>query len=92
MTVVPLFCAKWMGRHEADEELHGDKISTLGRIVEKFNLYFEKMLGKYDRTLLSLTARPVATVVGLLGVFLLASPFIRCWAFPSSREPIPASS
>jgi multidrug efflux pump subunit AcrB len=37
MTVVPLFCAKWMGRHEADEELHGDKISTLGRIVEKFN-------------------------------------------------------
>ncbi len=72
MTVVPLFCAKWMGRHEADEELHGDKISTLGRIVEKFNLYFEKMLGKYDRTLLLSTARPVATVVGLLGVFLLS--------------------
>ena len=72
MTVVPLFCAKWMGRHEADEELHGDKISTLGRIVEKFNLYFEKMLGKYDRTLLLSTTRPVATVVGLLGVFLLS--------------------
>jgi HAE1 family hydrophobic/amphiphilic exporter-1 len=72
MTVVPLFCAKWMGRHEADEELQGDKISTLGRIVEKFNLYFEKILGKYDRTLLLSTTRPVATVMGLLGVFLLS--------------------
>jgi len=72
MTVVPLFCAKWMGRHEADEEVHGDKTSTLGRVVAKFNLYFENMLGKYDRTLLLSTTRPVATVVGLLGVFLLS--------------------
>jgi HAE1 family hydrophobic/amphiphilic exporter-1 len=72
MTVMPLFCAKWMGHHEADEEVHGDNISTLGRIVAKFNLYFEKMLGKYDRTLLLSTTRPVATVVGLLGVFLLS--------------------
>ncbi len=72
MTVVPLFCAKWMGRHEADEELYGDKVSVLGRVVEKFNRHFEKMLGVYDRTLRLSTARPVATVAGLLGVFLLS--------------------
>jgi multidrug efflux pump subunit AcrB len=72
MTVVPLYCAKLMGRHEADEEIHGDKVSTFGRIVEKFNFYFEKMLGKYDRTLALSVARPVATVVGLMGVFLLS--------------------
>ena len=72
MTVVPLFCAKWMRRHEADEEQHGDKDSTLGRVVEKFNRYFEAMLGKYDRTLLLSITRPAATVMGLLGVFLLS--------------------
>jgi multidrug efflux pump subunit AcrB len=72
MTVVPLYCAKLMGRHEADEELYGDKISFLGRIVQKFNRYFEAMLGRYDRTLVLTIARPTATVVGLLGVFLLS--------------------
>src|ERR1700682_5148032 len=72
MTVVPLFCAKWRRRHEADEEQHGDKDSTLGRVVEKFNRYFEAMLGKYDRTLLLSITRPAATVMGLLGVFLLS--------------------
>ena len=72
MTVVPLFCAKWMGRHEADEEQHGDKVSALGRVVETFNKYFESMLGKYDRTLLLALARPAATVTGLIGVFLLS--------------------
>jgi hydrophobic/amphiphilic exporter-1 (mainly G- bacteria), HAE1 family len=70
--VVPLYCAKLMGRHEADEEIHGDKVSAFGRIVEKFNFYFERMLGKYDRTLALSVARPVATVVGLMGVFLLS--------------------
>ncbi|HEY2353125.1 MAG TPA: efflux RND transporter permease subunit [Candidatus Acidoferrum sp.] len=72
MTVVPLYCAKLMGRREADEELYGDKISFLGRIVQKFNRYFEEMLGRYDRTLVLTIARPTATVVGLLGVFLLS--------------------
>ena len=72
MTVVPLFCAKLMGRHEADEEVRGDQVSTLGRIVEKFNKHFDKMLGKYDRSLVLAVARPTATVVGLLGVFLLS--------------------
>jgi multidrug efflux pump subunit AcrB len=61
-----------MGRHEADEEIHGDKVSTFGRIVEKFNIYFERMLRKYDRTLAISVARPIATVVGLMGVFLLS--------------------
>jgi multidrug efflux pump subunit AcrB len=72
MTVVPLYCAKLMKKHEADEEIHGDKVSAFGRIVRKFNLYFDRMLHKYDRTLALSLARPVATVVGLMGVFLLS--------------------
>jgi HAE1 family hydrophobic/amphiphilic exporter-1 len=69
---VPLYCAKLMKRHEVNEEIHGDKVSAFGRVVEKFNFYFERMLGKYDRTLTLSLARPVATVVGLMGVFLLS--------------------
>ncbi len=61
-----------MKRHEADEAIHGDKVSAFGRIVEKFNFYFERMLGGYDRTLALSLARPVATVAGLMGVFLLS--------------------
>lgn len=72
MTVVPLFCAKFIKRHEADEEIHGDNVSTLGRVVHKFNEYFEKMLRQYDRTLAVAIVRPVATVAGLMGVFLLS--------------------
>ena len=72
MTVVPLFCAKFIKRHEADEEIRGDDVSTLGRVVHKFNDYFEKMLRQYDRTLAVAIFRPVATVAGLMGVFLLS--------------------
>ncbi len=72
MTVVPLYCAKLMKRHEANEEIHGDRKSWFGRIVAKFNVYFDRLLGGYDRTLVPAVARPVATVVGLMGVFLLS--------------------
>ena len=38
----------------------------------RFNVYFDKMLGQYDRTLVPALARPVATIAGLMGVFLLS--------------------
>jgi multidrug efflux pump subunit AcrB len=73
MTVVPLFCAKLMGRQQADEELGDDFVgSRLGSIAKKFNVYFEKMLHSYDRTLVLSIARPAATVGGLSGIFLLS--------------------
>jgi HAE1 family hydrophobic/amphiphilic exporter-1 len=73
MTVVPLFCAKLVGRHQADEEVGDDFVgSRLGSIAKKFNVYFEKMLHSYDRTLVLSIARPAATVGGLSGIFLLS--------------------
>jgi HAE1 family hydrophobic/amphiphilic exporter-1 len=72
MTVVPLFCANLIHRHEADEELQGDEVTVFGRVVRKFNGYFENMLRHYDRTLLFSIARPAATVAGLIGVFVLS--------------------
>src|SRR5262250_1633884 len=73
MTVVPLFCAKLIKKHQADEEVGaGSQGSRFGRIATKFNVYFEKMLGFYDQTVSKVLLKPVATVMGLAGVSLLA--------------------
>src|SRR5271167_3567210 len=72
MTVVPLFCAKLVKKHQADEEVGQGSIGArFGTIAKKFNVYFERMLGKYDRSLSAALLRPVGTVVGLAGVSLL---------------------
>lgn len=73
MTVVPLFCAKLIRKHQADEELgEGAAGSRFGRIAEKFNDHFGAIVAKYDRTLATSLLKPVATVAGLAGVSLLA--------------------
>lgn len=73
MTVVPLFCAKLISQHQAHEEVgEGAVGSRFGNIAKKFNVYFEKMLGIYDRTLDRSLLRPIATTVGLAGVSILA--------------------
>lgn len=72
MTVVPLFCAKLMGKHQADEEVgEGSVGARFGVIARKFNAYFETMLAGYDRTLAKTLLRPAATTLGLAGVSLL---------------------
>jgi len=86
MTVVPLFCAKLIKRHQADEAVgEGSIAARFGVIAKKFNFYFEKMLGKYDGTLSTALLKPVATVVGLVGVSLLCLslyPFLGVSFFP----------
>src|SRR6201987_1267817 len=72
MTVVPLFCAKLIKKHQADEEVGHDFIgSRLGFVANKFNVYFEKILGEYERSVATALLKPAATVVGLAGVSLL---------------------
>ena len=72
MTVVPLFCAKLMKKHQADEEVGQGSIGArFGVMAMKFNVYFDRMLGNYDRSLSTALLRPVGTVVGLAGVSLL---------------------
>jgi multidrug efflux pump subunit AcrB len=73
LTVVPLFCAKLIRKHQADEEVgEGALGARLGAIAAKFNVVFEKMLGKYDRSLARGLVRPLATVAGLVGISLLS--------------------
>src|SRR5690348_176520 len=72
MTVVPLYCANLIKKHEADEEIHGEATSVLGRVVKKFNHYFYTMVAHYDRTLQKSLLRPFAITLGLVGVSLLS--------------------
>src|SRR6267143_1702819 len=51
MTVVPLFCAQLVKKQQAEEVADGFFSSRLGAVTKKVNVYFEKMLGTYDRTL-----------------------------------------
>jgi HAE1 family hydrophobic/amphiphilic exporter-1 len=85
MTVVPLFCAKLIRKPAADEEAAEGSGAPHTWIVKRFNHYFEKMLGKYDRTLARSLFKPVATVIGLVGVSLLCFslyPFLGVSFFP----------
>jgi len=72
MTVVPLFCAKLVKKHQADETVDEGSIEgRLGKISKRFDAYFAAMLEKYDRTLATALLKPAATVIGLVGVSLL---------------------
>jgi HAE1 family hydrophobic/amphiphilic exporter-1 len=86
MTVVPLFCAKLVKKHQADEEVgEGSIEARFGKVSKRFDTYFETMLQKYDRTLAISLMKPVATVVGLAGVSLLCFslyPFLGVAFFP----------
>jgi len=73
MTVVPLFCARFIHKLEADEEAgHDVRRSAFGRFVQWFNHKYEQMLGKYDVTVKRTLLRPAATVIGILGVCVLS--------------------
>jgi HAE1 family hydrophobic/amphiphilic exporter-1 len=74
MTVVPLFCAKLIKSshivHEVDEEHIAH--SGFGRIIHQFNKAFEALIRKYDRRLAPVLLRPAATVLGLMGIFIMS--------------------
>ncbi len=73
MTVVPLFCAKYIRLAEADEESGEDvRPSLFGRLVHGFNHHYNRMLMSYDISVRKSLLRPVATVVGIIGAFLFS--------------------
>jgi multidrug efflux pump subunit AcrB len=70
MTVVPLFCAYWIkgvGAHEA-----AAPATRMARFNAWFNARFQAMLGRYDVAVGRTLARPVATLVAFLGLFVLS--------------------
>ena len=77
MTVVPLFCAKLIkaGEIEHGGEDAGASLppkSIWGRFNHGFNARFHGFLRRFDRAQILALGRPVATVVAILGVFIVS--------------------
>ena len=73
MTVVPLFCARFIHKLEADEEEgHDVRRTGFGKFVHWFNHKYEAMLAKYDIAVGRTLLRPVATVLMVTGAFLVS--------------------
>ena len=80
LTVVPLFCAKFIKGHKPEHDP-----SEGGGFNHWFNLKFHRFLGGYDRALNLALLRPAATVLAIVGVFLLSLglyPALRVAYFP----------
>ena len=88
MTVVPLFCAKFIRLEEHGEESeHGkDKHTLFKRFLEKFNNGFQKFLNAYESLAFRVLKAPAATAAVLLGgmavVLLAVFPFLGRAYFP----------
>jgi hydrophobic/amphiphilic exporter-1 (mainly G- bacteria), HAE1 family len=75
MTVVPLFCARFIHNphlKEHTEAGHHDGTSPFQRFVRWFNQRYNRTLMHYDIAVAKSILRPGATVLAVLGVFLLS--------------------
>jgi multidrug efflux pump subunit AcrB len=88
MTVVPLFCARFIHNPHLKEPTEGgqhDGTSYFQRFVRWFNHRYNRGLAHYDKAVAKSLLRPGATVLGVLGIFLLSLalfPFMGLSFFP----------
>ena len=86
MTVVPLFCAKLIKLRQGHDENEAAAPKSWGaRFNRWFNHKFKQMLDRYEGVLKLALVRPVATVLGITGIFILSLglyPFIGEAYFP----------
>src|SRR5579871_5732075 len=68
MTVVPLFCARFIRSAHSGQH---DK-SVFGRLVQGFNRRYDSMLGRYDTAVQRSLLKPLSTVLSVMGAFLLS--------------------
>ncbi len=84
MTLVPLFCAKFIRGHEG----HSDKPSLFQRGVDGFNRVFTAMLARYETLAYRTVARPGLTTAVILGAIALTlgifSPILGRAYFPTT--------
>jgi len=71
MTVVPLFCARFI-RNAHHEAGHHEGNNPFRRFVRWFNRRYDRTLMHYDIAVRKAMLRPVATVAGIIGAFLLS--------------------
>jgi len=71
LTVVPLFCARFI-KNAHNEAAHHAGGSAFQRFVRSFNRVYNRSLIHYDRSVQKTLLWPRATVVVVLGVFVLS--------------------
>jgi multidrug efflux pump subunit AcrB len=88
MTVVPLFCARFIHNPHLKEHTEGGHhggTSPFQRFVRWFNHRYDRGLMRYDIAVAKSLLRPGAVVLGVLGVFLFSLalfPFLGLSFFP----------
>jgi multidrug efflux pump subunit AcrB len=88
MTLVPLFCAKFINLHEEHgETAKGEhKRGFFHHIVDRFNLYFQRMLDRYEVLAYRTLKRPGFTTAVLLGatalILVVLTPILGRAYFP----------
>jgi multidrug efflux pump subunit AcrB len=86
MTVIPLFCSKFLKPHHRDRAL-GKEHSMGGRFTAWFNGVFNRILDVYERWVRGALRRPALTVALLLGLFIASLgiyPFVGRAFFPQT--------
>ncbi len=87
MTVVPLFCANFIKTAHAESGARTQTRAIGQRFNHWFNQKFSAILNQYSMSLGWSLARPLATVVGLLGAFVISLglfPFVGVSYFPKT--------
>jgi multidrug efflux pump subunit AcrB len=83
MTLVPLFCAKFIKLHHTKETT---RRSLFRRIIDRFNIHFQALLDRYERLAYRALRRPGFTAAILLGataaVLLILTPVLGRAYFP----------
>ena len=88
MTLVPLFCAKFINLHEQHgENASGEhKQGLFRRIVGRFNIYFQRLLDRYEVLVIRAMKRPGLTAAVLLGgtalILIALTPILGRSYFP----------
>src|SRR5246127_4496474 len=68
MTVVPLFCSRFLKATHGG----GNTKSLFGRFVDGFNRKYDQLLTKYDRAVAKSLARPGITILVIMGSFVVS--------------------
>ncbi len=86
MTVVPLYCARFIRLDAHGEENHEKQTGVLAKVVHKFNELFQRMLAYYEKHVTRALQRPGRTALYILGgiVLLIGGifPFVGRAYFP----------
>jgi hydrophobic/amphiphilic exporter-1 (mainly G- bacteria), HAE1 family len=74
LTVVPLFCARFI-KNAHNESAHHGGGSPFQRFVRSFNRSYNRTLIHYDRAVQKSLVRPRTTVIAVIGIFVVSLAF-----------------